>query len=244
MTTHVDRARARVGRETEAVEAKRDAYGRFRTRLGSVSTRSNGTGTGDTLVSATGGTGTQPIRRSFAETVAETCEDRATGELLAAELGEDVATALTANGATPALRRAVRAETDRRRAELAAMDGALGAEADSLERAADAVEPIREWLIEENPTPLSELGFDRLRERHARLAGFREACRELVADRQAHLGRTTGVDGQAGVRHRDLVGYLYEDSPIDHPVLVTATRLDDLCEEAQRSVRDHLVRRV
>lgn len=244
MTTYVDRADERVRRELDAIEAKRNAYGRFRTRLESASQRSSSAGVGETLVSATGGTGARPIRRAFAETVAPTCEDRAIEELLAAELGEDVATALTANGATPALRRAVRTEADQRRTELAAMDGALGTEADSLERATEIVDPIREWLIEENPTPLSELGFDGLRERHARLAGFREDCEELVADRQAHLGRTTGVGGQAGVRHRDLVGYLYEGTPVDHPVLVTAARLDGLCGEAQRAVRDHLVRRV
>ncbi|MCL7416764.1 MAG: hypothetical protein M8354_02845, partial [Halalkalicoccus sp.] len=61
---------------------------------------------------------------------------------------------------------------------------------------------------------------------------------------QAHLGRTTGADGKAGVRHRDLRGYLYEGFPIDHPVLVTVVRLEELCGKAQRAVRDHLVRRV
>lgn len=242
MTTHVERARARVERERAAVEEKRDAYDRFRARIESASPRTTA-GTGETLVSSTGPTAARPVREAFSETVAPVCEDRPITELLAAELNESVATALTAGGASPALYRAARAETDDRRAELAAMDRALDAEADSLERASDTVEGIREWLIEENETPLSTHGFDELRTRHERLAGFRGDCEALAADRQDHLGRTTGADGRAGVRHRDLSGYLYDGFPIDHPVLVTAVRLDGLCGECQRSVRNHLVRR-
>ncbi|MFC6906043.1 DUF7260 family protein [Halalkalicoccus tibetensis] len=244
MTTTIDRADERVRREREAIEAKQTAYRRFRVRLESVSTRSSSSGAGETLVATSGGTRARPIREAFAETVATVCEERPTGELLAAELGEEVATHLTTNGVTPALRRAVRTESERRGAELAAMDGALGAEADSLERAANVVDSVREWLIEVDERPLPELGFEELRERHARLAGFRDDCEGLVADRQAHLGRTTGAEGQAGVRHDDLRAYLYEELPVDHPVPVTATRLDGLCTEAQRTVRDHLVRRV
>lgn len=247
MTTHVERARVRVEREREAVGEKRTAYDRFRSRIGSMSPRAAAPrrtavdGAGETLVSVP--TGRCPVREAFVETVAPTCEDRPTAALLEDELGADVARALATGGASPALRRAIRSETDRRRAELAAMDGALEAEAASLARANETVEPIREWLIEANGTPLSERGFEGLRARHERLAGFREDCDALVRDRQARLTRTTGSDGKAGVRHRDLLAYLYDDFPVDHPVLVTATRLDDLCAECQRVVRDHLVRR-
>lgn len=244
MTTHVERARRRVARERSEVEAKRDAYDRFRSRLGSVSPRTRATGTGGTLVSTASTTAADPVREAFAETVATVCEDRPVVELLAAELGEGIATALAADGVSSPLRRAVLSESDRRRAELAAMDRALDAEADSLARASETVDRIREWLIEENETALSTWGFDELRARHERLAGFREDCVELLAGRQDHLGRTTGADGRAGLRHRDLCSYLYGGSPTEYPVLVTATRLDELCGECQRAVRDHLVRRV
>lgn len=244
MTTHVDRARTRVANERDEVEAKRAAYDRFRSRIESISPQATTGGAGETLVSAAGGTATRPVREAFAETVVPVCKDRPTPELLAAELGEGVATALTTDGASPALHRAIRAETDRRRAELAAMDRALEGEADSLGRANETVERIREWLIETNETPLSERGFEELQTLHERLAGFRTDCDALVLDRQDHLDRTTGADGRAGVRHRDLLEYLYEGFPVDHPVLVTATRLDELCAEAQRAVRNHLVRRV
>lgn len=244
MSTHVRRASERVERERETVEAKRRAYGRFRSRLRSIQPRSGTTGAGEVVVGSTGGRAARPIREAFAETVASTCEDRPTMELLATELGEGVATALAADGVSPPLRRAVLSESDRRRVELAAMDRALDAEADSLARASETVDPIHEWLIETNETPLSACGFEELRARHERLAGFREDCVSLLSARQEHLGRTTSADGRAGLRHRELVAHLYESFPIDHPVLVTATRLDGLCAECQRVVRDHLVRRV
>lgn len=243
MTTHVGRARRRVARERDAVEDKRAAYDRFRSRLESIPAPDTA-GTGGTLVATASTSTVRPVREAFAETVAPVCEERPVGELLAAELGEGIATALTTDGASPPLRRAIRAEADRRRAELDAMDRALDAEGDSLDRAGETVEAIREWLIAANETALSSRGFEALSERHDRLEGFRADCETLVRDRQAHLRRTTGADGQAGVRHHDLLEYLYGGFPVEYPVLVTVTRLDGLCEECQRTVRDHLVRRV
>lgn len=239
MTTYVGRARTRVAHERDEVEAKRGAYDRFRARIESISPQAVPADGGATLVSAASTTTAGPIR----ETIAPLHEERPLVEVLAAELGEGIATALTTDGASSAIHRATRSEADRRRAELAAMDRALGAEADSLARADDVVEPIRGWLVETNETPLSDCGFEVLRAYHERLAGFREDCAALLSDRQEHLGRTTSADGRAGLRHRDLVDHLYEGFPIDHPVLVTLVRLDELCTECQRTVRDHLVRR-
>lgn len=253
MNTYVERASRRVERERETVEAKRRAYRRFRSRLRSMRSRSGPAdatarsvpgGGNEVIAGSTGGGAVRPIREAFAETVASACEDRPTVELLATELGEGVATALAADGASPPLRRAVLAESDRRCVQLAAMDRALDAEADSLTRASETVEPIREWLIEANETPLSACGFEKLRARHERLADSREDCAALLSARQEHLGRTTSADGRAGLRHRELVDHLYGAFPIDHPVLVTATRLEELCVDCQRVVRDHLVRRV
>lgn len=243
MTTYVGRARTRIAHERDEVEAKRGAYDRFRARIESISPQAVPADGGATLVSAASTTTAEPIREAFAETIAPVHEERPLVEVLAAELGEGIATALTTDGASSAIHRATRSEADRRRAELAAMDRALGAEADSLARADDVIEPIRGWLVETNETPLSDCGFEELRAYHERLAGFREDCAALLSDRQEHLGRTTSADGRAGLRHRDLVDHLYEGFPIDHPVLVTLVRLDELCTECQRTVRDHLVRR-
>lgn len=246
MTTRVGRASERVTDERETVEAKRDAYGRFRSRVRAVSPQSVTTGgTGVTVAHASGGTSVaRTIREAFAETVAPTCEERPTRDLLSAELGDEVATALTMGDVSPPLRQAILSASDQRRAELAAMDRALGLEADSLDRAEGTIERIRGWLIEKNGTPLSDCGFEELHARHDRLARFRDACEELLSDRQEHLARTTSANGRAGVRQRDLVAYLYEPFPIDHPVLVTAVRLDAIRADCQRVVRDHLVRRV
>ena len=247
-STYVGRASERVARECADIEAKREVYDRFRSRLRTISPRTAVTGTGpgpgEVLVSSTDGQATRSIRKAFDETVATAYEDRSTMDLLATELGEGVATALATGAASSSLRSAVRSAIDQRRAELAAMDRALDAEAESLERAAETIGSIREWLVGVNETPLSACGFEELRTYHERLTGFRADCDALIADRQDHLGRTTSVDGQAGVRHRDLLAHLYEPFPIDHPVLVTGTRLDGVCGDCQRAVRDHLVRRV
>jgi hypothetical protein len=37
--------------------------------------------------------------------------------------------------------------------------------------------------------------------------------------------------------------YLYADFKHTYPALSTVTRLDQTCQQAQRAVRDHLVRR-
>lgn len=249
MRTSVDRARKCVAHEREEVGAKHEAYDRFRSRIESISPRATDTGTGtgvggNTLVSSGSRTTARPIRETFAETVAPTCENQPIMELLAAELGEEIGAALAAGGVSPPLVRAICTESDQRRIELAAMDRALDREAESLSHAAETIASICEWLIAENETPLLACGFEELRARHERLVGFRADCEALCADRQNHLERTTGADGQAGVRHRDLIRYLYEPMTIDHPVLVTVVHLDDLCSECQHAVRDHLVRRV
>lgn len=246
MNTHVGRASDRVAREREAVGARRRAYGRFRSRVEAIRPRPRAgpAGAGEVVAGSRGGSDvTEPIREAFVETVAATLADRPVAELLAAELGEGVATAIEAEAPSPSLRRAVLSESDRRRAELAAMDRALEAEAASLSGAKETIESTREWLVDADGTALSACGFDELRARHERLAEFREDCERTLAERQEHLGRTTSVGGRAGVRQRDLVDGLYGEFPIDYPVLVTLTRLEESCVDCQRVVRDHLVRR-
>ncbi|WP_435064263.1 DUF7260 family protein [Halobaculum sp. EA56] len=75
-----------------------------------------------------------------------------------------------------------------------------------------------------------KLALDREEERLETAAERTEAVAEWIA--------------AAGIRHRDLVSYLYRDLSVDHPVLSTVARLDATCADCQRTIRDHLVRRV
>jgi hypothetical protein len=192
------------------------------------------------------------VREAFAETVrpysvADVDDGEPLVETLAAELGDGIAATLsptTPGRLTPEVKDAIRSAVDRRRAELRATENALETEADSLETARETFDEVVVWLLAADERPLSSLGFEDLRRRHETLATFRSRCSDVAADRQAVLRRTTSDGPKAGVSHDTLVEFLYQDAPTAHPVLTTAVRLDSVCASCQRTVRDHLVRRV
>ncbi|WP_436901933.1 DUF7260 family protein [Halovenus halobia] len=260
--THIDDARERATAEREALAAKEASMQTFIDRVAGIGPESTSTAAtagaaqGMTLT-ATGGTNGGPsgscgkIRNAFAETVQPHSAPEDGGEPLLetirVELTDSVATALSPETATPLspeLKRAIVSEAQRRQTELEVMYQALDSEAERLAEAAATVEEVTSWLVEADETPLSELGFDALARRHERLAAHRETCQRLAADRQAFLDGTTSDAVETGVRNDHIVSQLYEDFPVEYPVLVTAGRLEELCLDCQHVVRDHLTRRV
>ncbi|MFW6435885.1 MAG: DUF7260 family protein [Halovenus sp.] len=256
VTTFVDRAERRVENEQDAVSAKRDAFEQFHDRVSSLPTAPAAPAGGMT---ATVGTQLQngrtaddrcrTVRNAFAETIRpHSCDgDEPLLETIRNEFTDQIAVALastTETGFSSELKGAILGETERRRAEIDAMSRALDTETAHLDTAGETVEEITDWFTETNEVPLTELGFDALQQRHETLAAHRERCDELAQDRQTLLDGTTSQRLDAGIRHRQLVSYLYEEFPVDNPVVATAVRLDELCASAQRTVRDHLVRRV
>jgi hypothetical protein len=145
---------------------------------------------------------------------------------------------------TTDLRDAIVTQAQSRRVELQTMRAALAREIDQLEAALSTITPIMEWLVDVNETPLTKLGFDALQDRHSTLETHRNSCETLLMDRQAYLHQTTSRAAKAGITHHTLVEYLYQDFSVDHPVLSTGIRLDDLCAESQQTIRSHLIRRV
>jgi hypothetical protein len=271
LQTAVDTARERVAAERERTTAKREAVDEFQRRVrevdpeplgGTDSAGTPGPGSGAPGVgpqrgaSGTqsrvggGGSGCRAVRRAFADCLGDVAGDAderhdTVHEAIAAEFSEEVAVALaTADGGgrlTPTLRAGVLDETRRRRAELSVMASALEREAGSLAAAAELVGETTDWLREHNPTPLSSLSFDELAARHRRLDDHRDRLDRAVAARQSFLDESTGEAARVGIRHEDLVAYLYGGRDTGHPVLVTLGRLDGLCDEAQRTLRAHLV---
>ncbi|WP_435184657.1 DUF7260 family protein [Halobellus sp. EA9] len=144
---------------------------------------------------------------------------------------------------TPELKQMVLAEAQSRRAEATALQNALEREETHLGEASDAVHDIIAWIVNANETPLTDLGFDALQQRHETLVSHRASCEDVARDRQEFLKEATNNGVDAGVRHRSLIPYQYQDFPVDHPVLATVATLDETCEECQRTVRDHLGRR-
>lgn len=256
--THVDRARRRVRSEREAVDAKIEAFEAFLGRIEELSAEPNLAAS-----SATTAVGTQPhvtaggegrcrqVRTAFAETIRPHSVDDTDGaesllETIREEFTETIAVALvptTDAPFTPGLKGAIVAQAEARRAEATAFARALDRETDQLDAAGDAADEITGWIDRSEEPPPSAVGFNALKLRHETLDRHRTRCETLARDRQEFLEETTNNGIEAGIRHRQLVPYLYGPLSVDHPVLATVVRLDAACEEYQRVLRDHLTRR-
>ena len=252
--THLHRARERAESERASVAAKRDALDSFAARLRECSPSGP---TPEQLAQPVGGgvstsagghapDGREQVRSAFAETVGEHTDGDAVLSGIQTELGKEAALALaptTSATFTPQLQSQLLSQTTARKRELGAMLGALDAERESLQTHLDTVDTVVAWLVDADETPLTDVGFDALRDRHERLSQFRADIETATQTRQTRLDATTSHGGQVGIAHRSLVASLYEDFPVDYPVLATATRLLDVCSDAQQAVRAHLVSR-
>jgi hypothetical protein len=256
--THVSQARTRIQAEQEAVGAKLEALDAFVDRVSDLSTgavRSSASG----MTSTTGalaqtdpkaGSRCRAVRRAFAETIRPVSVDDGSESLLTTiqtELSDEIAVALAPTSDAPfstTLKEAILSEATARRAEAAVLRESLSREAAQIEAVEAAIDDITDWIAKADETPLLDLGFDELKQRHETLARHRDRCDRLAQQRQEFLGRTTNRGVEVGIRHRTLPPYLYRDFPDDHPVLATVARLDAVCAECQRAVRGHLVRRI
>lgn len=259
VTTHIDQASERVQAEQAAVDAKLEAFDAFIDRVEDLSpepTPSASAGITATAGALSRGTAStedrcRTVRTAFAETisphsVADVEESESLLETIQNEFSDSIAVALaptTDTSFTPELKGMVVSAATTRRAEAEVLREALSREAAHLENAGDTVETITTWIADADETPLTDLGFEALQERHETLASHREYCDDLARERQAFLQQTTNQTVEIGVRHKSLIPYLYQDFSVDHPLLATVARLDNVCAECQRTVRQHLVRR-
>lgn len=259
--TYIEQARTRARSEQEAIAEMRDACEAFIRRVQKQQpekTPSSAAGLttagGVTHLSADGSStdGCRTVRTAFAETirphsVADIDQTESLLETIREEFTDAIAVALaptTEASFTPELKRMILTQAQSRRAEATALWKALEREETHLDDPSDAVDDIVAWIVDANETPLTDLGFDALQRRHETLASHRDYCEEVARDRQEFLQKTTNNGVDAGVRHKSLMPYLYQDFPVGHPVLATVTTLDETCQECQRTVRDHLIRRV
>lgn len=258
---NIKQAQARVRAEEAVTNDKLDAYETFIRRVQGLET--DQTSTSVAGVTAAGGTthfsadtysvdGCRTVRTAFTETIhphiiADSDETESLLETISEELTDAIAVALaptTEVSFTTDIKQIVLAEAQSRRSETAVLQQALAREKTHLTAVTVVVDDIIAWIDDVNETPLTELDFDALKQRHETLTGHRDCCEDVAHDRQAFLQETTNDCIDAGIRHRSLIPYLYQDFPVDHPVLATITTLNQLCRSCQRTVRDHLVRRV
>jgi hypothetical protein len=256
--THVDQARTRVQAEREAVDAKLDAIDGFVAQIRDLSTAptpstTDRTTSGGGIVRVESSTDDRcrTVRTVFAETirshsVADVDEPESLFETIRTELSDEIAVALaptTDASFTAELKRAILTEANARRAENEALRNALVRETAHLEPAGETVDDVTGWIADADETPLTDLGFETLRQRHETLARHRDQCDVLAEQRQVFLNKSTNEGVRVGIRHRTLIPYLYQDFPVDHPLLATVARLDAACAECQLAVRQHLIRR-
>jgi len=184
--------------------------------------------------------------QSHIRTEQETIDEMLDAYTVREELTDAIAVALeptTEASFTPELKRMVLDEAQSRRSEATALQKALEREEAYLDDSDDAVDEIIAWIVDANETPLIDLRFDALQQRHETLSDHCDRCVEVARDRQEFLQETTNNGLDVGVRHRSLMPYQYQDFSIDHPVLATVAKLDETCQECQRAVRGHLARR-
>ncbi|USZ68360.1 hypothetical protein NGM10_01140 [Halorussus salilacus] len=189
----------------------------------------------------------ESVREAFGETVLPLADPDSLHEAVADELSPDIAAALSpaSGGFSPESKAQLVARADERVAECRLLADALATERDALGAVGDKLDRITEWVSEADETPLLQLGFEQLRERHDRLEAFRETCDELARERQSSLRETVHDDASpTGIRMREVRRLLYADFSDDHPVLADLARLDSVLAECQRSVRRHLCARV
>jgi len=259
MTQHIELARTRIQVEQEAVGAKLEAFETFVDRVADVPTEP--TPSLSPGITATAGAQFQTnastddqchtVRTAFNETIRpHSVADMDSSESLLAtiqsEFTDSIAVALAPTTETPFsadLKRMIITEANARQTEIAVFRRALAREETHLEAAAESIDDIVRWITDADETPLTDLGFDPLKQRHETLTDHRDRCETLAQQRQAFLQKTTNKNVEAGIQHRDLVQYLYEDIPVEYPLLTTVVRLDAVCETCQRAIRQHLVRR-
>lgn len=262
--THIQQALDRVREERDAIEGKQTAYKRFVSGVETISADpmapSQGghqtTGGPIATMHATppsNSTSQAQVRERFAETVcphstADIDDPETLLETIAAELTDQIAVALAPQNATTSfaagLKNSVLSEATQRQSELRAMKNALDREQASLVRATESIDEVLQWIVDANETALTDLDFEALRTRYDRLDGFHGQCETVARERQSLLHATTSADGKAGIAHQELINSLYAAFSVAYPVLSTVVRIEQVRNQCQRAIRDHLVRRV
>lgn len=264
--TYTHRALACVVNEREHVSEKSDAFEEFRRSVSAIGSSARPRDARTTARSPVGhgppgkrrgssagknARGCTRVLESFCETVRpEAVEDldepETVMETVAEELGDCVAYSLSPETEVvfdEGLKSAVLSAVTDRQAELRAMEKAVRSEEESVKASVETIERLVEALEEADEADLFGLGFDELEAAYEELSGFESECERGIRARQEVLQGTT-KNGAAGLEHPELVAYLYQDLPTDHPVLFTLTRLNRLCDELQDRVRDQIARTV
>ncbi len=236
--TRIPKAIETVREERSRTESERVAFERFAAEIRDLdATDDPGAGVNGTLLRDTArpaGDSTETVRTLYRETVMsvehyEAEYDEPFRANIAAELGPDLGTAVTANDALDGpLQRALARASDsaaRDRAEFESLVeselGSLTDAEDRLRNAADTVDRVR-------ARDVGRQGFEGLEDAAWRLQTAEQECESLIADRQTEYVDAPEEDG---LNFRE---YLYQEHDWTHPVVGDALDVIRSVREAER----------
>lgn len=250
-------ARRAARDEHRVVSNQRDAFRRFKNHVETTSaTTMDGFGSdaggpaGWTAArSSSGDDACRSVRRAFADVVQPHVTESDDGdpsvhETIAAELTEEVAVALAAEGGgnqfTPQLKRAVLDHTEQRLAENTVMVRVLERERTSLDEAVDDLKAARDRLPETDDATLILADTGELLEMREELDAVESLLDDIADRRQETLQHVSATGMKAGIRHDAVVEYLSSDRAVTYPVLSVVGRLTARCRTKRETVHDAL----
>jgi hypothetical protein len=243
-------ARERVTEERQRTASERDAFRAFARKLRDIQPQTQTTAGGVPAVqAATGGPDDRlgAVEDAYRSTVMSVSHytdeyDESYEEHVAGEFNADIATVLTDGP---------RFESHHRQAVIAGAKSAaqrrddllveINDELASLAENADAVRTIEEEVCDAEDRPFSTLSFGSLEGYFTRMDTLEAKCAEILEERQSTLVRqrrriSLPIDAP------DIAIYLYQDLPVNYPIIATLADLLGRIEAVQDDINRAIYR--
>jgi hypothetical protein len=246
--TYIPNALALIVEEQDRVASERDALLSFGQRLSNIEPHSSPSITqpGPSLESHLDTNNRLPrnqlqeVQQAYRETVmAVPHYEEEYGKSLATDLGEEftdeIAIAVTTNEQfTAPLKTALLQQVTDSHQERIQLLQDLDDEQTGLEQAEQTMGQVDDSLQEFDETRLFDESIPTLQDRYERFCAYKEQCITVIEQRQQYHHKTPRrwLDGEVG----DLQWYLYDDLPVQYPVLADGATLIEQIETAQQEV--------
>lgn len=247
--THLPDAMAIVAEEQDRASAERNAFARFVERVAELDPQSSDqrtqvSGLASPATTRSKRTPCREVYEIYRETVMATPHyEEDYGEPVAVhlrtELGDEIATALTANrSTTPQLKRALLRAGKRERNKRDTLEHDLETEYRELETAEERLQPIEEELTKRQGLSSRNRSFDELQQCADRLSEYDRRLDRFVQQRQQNL-RTVSRKRRADETYV-LQAYLYDGLAVQYPILAALTTATADVRHAKQKVEEQL----
>jgi hypothetical protein len=246
--TYIPKALSIANEEHDRVVAERDSFAALGRHLSDIEPHSHhSTGPpaqslGPHLNSDNRSPGSQlrKVRRAYRETIMAVAHyDDEYGQALATDLREEftdeIAIAVTTGERfTPQLKTALQQHVTNSQRERTRLLQDVDDERTGLEQAKQTMKPIRDALQELDDILLFQQSFPTLQDQYERFCEYEEQCTAVIEQRQQQHHETPRQwsNGDVG----DLQWYLYDDLPVQYPVLADGIALIEQIQAAQQAI--------